>query len=352
MTLRILQVMAGAETGGAETAFIDMVLALHEAGVKQQAVTRKNARNERLKQAGIPVFELPFGAALDIYTPHAMKKIIAGFKPHIVQTWMSRAAQKTPASPDKSYLKLSRLGGYYKMKYFKTTNYFTTITPKIRDYLISNGVAPDHVRHINNFAEVPQDAKPIARETLDTPANAFVLLSLSRLHEAKGLDTLIKAVAPLENIHVWLAGEGPERENLIALARKLNIGSRVHFLGWRDDRDALLKSCDAVVFPSRYEPFGTTFVQAWAARKPLITTNSDGPAAFVQNNEDGLMVAIDDTPALTNAIHTLQQSPDLQKKLVAAGWQRYENEFTKQNCVNGYLDYYAEILRAQGIRTE
>ncbi|MBI1326134.1 MAG: glycosyltransferase [Alphaproteobacteria bacterium] len=351
MIPRVLQVMAGAETGGAETAFADMVLALHEAGVPQQVVTRKNTRNESLIQAGIPVFTLPFGSLIDIYTSFALRGIIRRFKPDIVQTWMSRAAQHTPADK-KHYMKVSRLGGYYKMKYFRTTDYFTTITPKIRDYLTENGVSPAHVRHINNFAEVPQDTAPVTRESLNTPENAFVVLALSRLHKAKGLDTLIKTVAPLKNTHVWLAGEGPDREKLEALAQAEGAANRIHFLGWRDDRDALLKACDAVAFPSRYEPFGTTFVQAWAARKPLVTTASDGPAAFVRDGEDGLMVPIDNIDALREAIDRLQKDSARQTKLINNGWQRYQNEFTKTRAVEAYLDYYRHILRAEGLRLE
>ena len=92
----ILHIMAGAAHGGAETACIDMVLAMHESGQRVGLVTRTNPRNQRLIDAGIPVYTLPFGGAIDIYTPFALKRIFKQFRPQIVQTWMSRAAAKTP----------------------------------------------------------------------------------------------------------------------------------------------------------------------------------------------------------------------------------------------------------------
>jgi hypothetical protein len=87
---------------------------------------------------------------------------------------MSRASWKTPANPAR-YLKISRLGGYYDLKYYRTTDYFTTITPGIREYLMNRGIAGERIRHINNFAETEPVAKPLRKRDLNTPEDAPVL---------------------------------------------------------------------------------------------------------------------------------------------------------------------------------
>jgi glycosyltransferase involved in cell wall biosynthesis len=341
--------MAGAKHGGAETAFVDMCLALHETGEDIAVATRANdLRVGQLRDAGIAVYELPFGGAIDIYTPWRLKKIIRDFAPQIVQTWMSRAAQKTPNWRDNRaaapYLTVARLGNYYGMKYFRSCDYFTTITPMIRDYLIEQGVAPDDVRHINNFAETENVYIPVDRAALDTPAAAPLLLSLGRLHRAKAFDTLLRAVAQAPGVYLWIAGEGPDRAPLESLRTELGLEGRVRFLGWRDDRAALLQTADICVFPSRFEPFGTVFVQAWAQKTPLITTAADGPRQFVRDGEDGLMVPVDDVVALRDAIVRLAGDPALRARLAAAGHARYEAEFTRGQSVRAYLSFYLEIL--------
>jgi len=126
--MRILQVLAGGDHGGAETAFVDMCIAMHEAGEIIEVVTRANPiRVPRLEQAGIKVHLLPFGGRFDIYTSWAMRTIIKAFKPDIVQTWMARAADKTPKwQPSMGippYMTVARLGGYYKLKYFRNTDF-------------------------------------------------------------------------------------------------------------------------------------------------------------------------------------------------------------------------------------
>ena len=92
-------------------------------------------------------------------------------------------------------------------------------------------------------------------------------LALARLHEKKGLDTLLDATAKVPGLYVWIAGEGPLEAELKAHCTRLGLDDRVRFLGWRNDRGALLAASTFVAFPSRYEPFGTVTVDAWAASR-------------------------------------------------------------------------------------
>lgn len=343
--MKILQVMAGAEHGGAETAFADTCIALHEAGHTVEVATRAHpARRKRLEGAGLRVHSLPFGGRIDLYTRWKLAGIISAFRPAIVQTWMSRAAMHIPAHDVRDYVAVSRLGGYYGLKYFRNTDYFTTITPDIRRYLIEGGIHPDRVRHINNFAETEAAGAPLPRASLDTPESAPLLLALGRLHTAKAFDTLLRALAQCPGIYLWIAGEGPERENLERLKDELNLADRVRLLGWRDDRAALLQACDICVFPSRYEPFGTVFVQAWAQRRPLICTAAQGPVQYVRDGRDALMTPVDDVPALATAIRRLAADRALGGALAEAGFARYQAEFTKEKTLSAYISFYEWTL--------
>ncbi len=355
--LRVIHVMAGAEDGGAEMAYIDMCLAMHERskkhgpdfGMQVIAACRPNAtRNPILKNAGIPVYEFPFGGLFDFRTASGLKRLFRDVKPDIVQTWMSRAAQKLPSKPElaKRPVYLSRLGGYYTIgKYFKKTDVFIGNTPDLRRHIIDSGIAADHVFHLNNFAETEADTTPVNRQTLNTPDDAFVFLTLARLHRAKGLDTLLHAAKALpEHCYLWIAGAGPEEQALKTLCHTLGLDGRVRFLGWRTDRGALLSACDAVAFPSRYEPFGSTFVQAWAARRPLVTTASDGPRQYVVDGQDCLCVAIDDPAALATAMRRVMDDPALCEAITERGYDRYVAEFEKDKIVDAYLNLYRECL--------
>lgn len=350
--MKILQVMAGAEHGGAEMAFVDMCVALHEAGEEIEVVTRANdVRVPLLHDAGLTVHTAPFGGAVDVYTNWRVGKIISKFQPQIVQTWMSRAALKTPnwssLKTSQRYLSVARLGGYYKVSNFRNMDYFVTITPDLKRHLVDGGVMAEKVRFINNFAETEKNVGVIRKSDLGTPDDAPVLLTLARLHENKALDVLIRALPRLPGVHAWLAGEGPDRAKLEKLAEECGVAERVKFLGWRTDRAALLRAADICVFASRIEPFGTVFAQAWAEKTPVIVSDADGPRQFCRDGEDSLMVPRDDVDALGNAIARLLGDKALQQTLVKNGYQRYLNEFTRDKCVSAYMGFYLDMLKRE-----
>ena len=349
--MKIIQIMAGNKAGGAETAFIDMCIAMHQSGQDIEVITRKNeARLARLSDVGIVYHTLPFGGFIDGYTKHAIKKIIQKSQPDIVQTWMSRAAVKTPhwqkVKTSKEYKTVARLGGYYDLKYFKAMDYFVAVTPDLKDLIIKNGVDKNRITQINNFAETEEDIIPINRKDLNTPSDATVLLSLARLHENKALDIVIESLKDLPNTYLWLAGDGPLKEELRSQVKDLGLEKRVKFLGWRNDRSALLQAADICVFVSRQEPFGSVFIQSWANKTPVIVSDAEGPKQFCQDGVDSLMIPKNNAKALTEAIQKLQDDNVLQMKLVNQGYQKYLNEFTKEKSVQAYLDYYKKILSA------
>jgi len=350
--MKILQVMAGAGHGGAETAFVDTCIAMRDSGQDVSVITRDNPiRVPQLQSAGIEVHTAPFSGAFDVFTPWRIGKVISAFQPIIVQTWMSRAAKKTPnwtqnKAPQR-YLVVSRLGGYYGIKNFQSADYFTTITPDIKRYLVDGGIDGKRVRHINNFAETEDAPAPADRAALDTPADAPLILTLARLHESKALDIALKALTELPDAYLWMAGEGPDRESLETLAATLGVTSRVRFLGWRTDRAALLKAADICLFASRYEPFGTVFAQGWAQRTPVIVSDADGPRQFCRDGEDCLMVPRDDAPAIAAAVRRLMADPALRQRVVETGYNRYRAEFTKEKTVSEYVGFYLDILKRE-----
>lgn len=352
--MRILQVMAGAQHGGAETAFVDMCIALHEAGEHVEAVTRSSKiRVPALEAAGIKVHVLPFGGAIDVFTPWRIQKIIQQFRPDIVQGWMSRACEKIPAWSSGTdvprYLTVGRLGSAYKLKYFKNMDYFVAITPDLKKYLVESGIEESRVRHINNFAEVEPVEKPVRRSDFGTPEGVPLLLGLGRLHPAKAFDTLIKVAEELPGVHVWIAGEGPQRGQLERLIGELGLEDRVKLLGWRTDRAALLQACDICTFISRKEGFGTVFVQAWAQKTPVVVCDAEGPRQYVRHREDGMVAPVDDVAAIRKCILDILADKAFAEKLAENGYIRYKKEFTKESCLREYLRYYHEVRAREGL---
>ncbi len=339
--MKVLQAMAGAEFGGAEAFFMRLVLALHRAGLDQRVLIREHpGRAQAFQQAGLKPVELPFGGMLDRRTGRAFKHEIKTFQPQIVMTWMNRASRFCPKG---SFVQVARLGGYYDLKYYKTCGHLIANTEDIARHIVENGWPEDRVHYLPNFVSEDR-AAPFDRKTLYTPENAVLVLALGRLHENKGFDVLMRALSRVPNTYLWLAGEGPLREDLEKLAEDLGIKPRVRFLGWREDTPALFAACDLFVCPSRHEPLGNVVIEAWAQGLPVIAADSMGPGTLIEHMDSGVLVPVDDANGLAHAIRGVIEDPNLADHIARRGRQVYEQRFTEQQVVARYLDFFQSVV--------
>ncbi|MBX7199247.1 MAG: glycosyltransferase [Rhodospirillaceae bacterium] len=338
--MRVLQVMASGRHGGAELFYEDLVPALAKAGAEQVGVIRPYPdRAAILRQAGCRVTMLKFGGPLDLVTRFKLAKIARTEQPDIAMGWMNRACNDLPTGP---WVNVGRLGGYYDLKYYRRCTQLICNTPDICDYVVRAGRKADAVHYIPNFCPV-RDEPPVDRALLGGEA-APVLLILARLHPAKGIDVALRALPEIKDAVLWIAGDGPDEAKLKRLTADLGLGNRVRFLGWRDDRSALLKAADVCLLPSRMEPFGNVVLNAWAHGVPLVASMSQGPGKLVQDGDDGLLVPVDNAGALAARVKAVLGDRALAKRLTAGGLRRTAAEFSESAVVERYLAIYRAFL--------
>jgi glycosyltransferase involved in cell wall biosynthesis len=332
--MRLLQAMAGARHGGAEAFFERFAAAMQRAGQEQLAVMRHEERAARLAASGVATRTLRFGGALDLLTPWRFRGICRDWRPDVVLTWMSRA---TSACPRGEFVHVARLGGYYDLRHYRACDHLVGNTRDIVAWMVREGWPAERAHYLPNFVAMPEAAK------LKRPKDARLALALGRLHRNKAFDVLIGAIAAIPDLHLWIAGEGPERAALEAQAAPL--GDRVRFLGWRDDTGALLATADLLVCPSRHEPLGNVVIEGWAARRPVVAAASVGPAALIKDGENGILVPVDDAPALAAALERVAGDEALGDRLAASGWRAYESEFTEGAVIARWRDFLEDVAR-------
>jgi glycosyltransferase involved in cell wall biosynthesis len=145
------------------------------------------------------------------------------------------------------------------------------------------------------------------------------ILMVSRLTPLKRADLFIQALATPEGrgIKAVIGGEGEERARLQRMIVSLGLADRVTLAGHLGERDLVdhLARCRAVCFPPRDEDYGFVTVEAFAARKPVVTCrDSGGPAELVQEGLYGFVT--DPTPeALASALRRLMDDAFLANRL-------------------------------------
>ncbi|MFT8804124.1 MAG: glycosyltransferase [Acetobacter aceti] len=354
-TPHILQVMAARGHGGAELYSTDVILGLHKAGVRQTVVLHPDApRLKELEDAGLAIETDILKRPVPLWRKWRMTKLVRQLEPSLIHCWMRRAAESMPANA--SHLSGNRpvigwFGNYRDLKPYTHCTHLVGCTPDIAERMradpdwhpADNATATDRIFSAPTFSSVtPEPALP--REELDTPQDARVLLTLSRLHEAKGLETLISAMQQLPDCYLWMAGDGPLRAALEEQARQEGVTDRIRFAGWRTDRGALLAASDICVLPSRYEPFGTVILDAWSTKTPLVACAAAGPRAYVRTGENGMLTPIDDLPALVSALRSVLDDSTLRDRIVSGGLADYEHGFTPQAVIDRWRAIYDTCL--------
>jgi glycosyltransferase involved in cell wall biosynthesis len=338
--MRVLHVIAGAEVGGAETFAQDAIEALAARGVPQMVVCRPWPRAlARYATLGIEIHPMRFRWHERLLGgPRRIRALAERFGADLVHAWMSRAASFIPAEMPCPVV--GWFGDTYDLKYFAHCDTFFGVTPDIVAHIARHGIPPERALLTNTFGTMP-DSAPVDRAALGVPPGAPLLLVLARLHPVKGIDTFLRALAAVPGPFAWIAGDGPERGTYERQCQQLGLSGRVRFLGWRNDRKALLEACDIVVLPSRYEPFGTVILEAWAMRRPLVATRADGARQYVRDGETGLLCGIDDVAGLAGCLRRVADDAALRARLAEAGHRRYSAEFTRDIVLGRLLDAYA-----------
>lgn len=350
---RLMQVMLSSQEGGAETFFEKLCLALADAGIRQYVVMEPNPRRQALLAAHplVEVRLIRFRGLREIPGRIRIARHVRRVRPSLILTWMDRAVKRAP----RGYCPVvARLGGYYGLDRYRGCDRLIGNTPDLVDYFLKNGIPPDRVECIPNFGDIaqgnasPDQARRAIRASLGVPEHHRLLLALGRLHPAKAQDTLIRAIVPIPEVSVMIAGEGPLRAELETLTRELGVAERVHLLGWRTDTADLFAAADICVFPSRVEPFGNVVVESWAQRVPLIAARSVGPAWLVEDGVDGLLFDIDQVAQLTRHIQTMIARPELGMRLVEAGQDKLRRRFSREAIVGRYIAMFDGVVERYG----
>lgn len=180
------------------------------------------------------------------------------------------------------------------------------------------------------------------------PSNGPTVLFIGRHEERKGLSTLLEAVPELpEDVTVWVAGEGPQTQEL----RERHRDPRIEWLGRIDDdeRDRRLAGASVFCAPSLGgESFGVILLEAMAAGTPVVASAIPGYAK-VATPDDGepaaLLVEPGDPVALGAALRRVLSDPGCASALRVAGAER-SSGFDLEHLCDLYLDLYRQVIAA------
>jgi glycosyltransferase involved in cell wall biosynthesis len=219
---------------------------------------------------------------------------------HMFGAWWAAAVATPPGTPlvaseHNQYLWPDRPYEDELRDALERVDIFFAHGPSARDTVIANGFPLERLREgispVSGMRSLPIAGLPSPR-----------IVFAGRLHDDKGPDVLIEAIALLRDPPPTLIlGEGILRAGLQARVRELGLEERVRFLGWVPDPGAYIAGATVLAIPSRDEAFSQTAIIGLAHGVPVIGTEVDGfPATLGEGR--GTLVAPEDPQALATAI--------------------------------------------------
>jgi L-malate glycosyltransferase len=220
---------------------------------------------------------------------------------------------------------------------------FVAINPEVREELQAEGVSPERIVEIPNGVE----EGPV-RPRHDARGTARVVF-VGRLHEQKGIDTLLSAAVHVRRRRPDLAfrfdllGEGPEEARLRERVVHLGLDGYVRFRGNRDDVVAQLATADVFVLPSRAEGISNALLEASSVGTPVVVSDLPGNRVVVEHERTGLVVPVGESGPLADALIRLLEDEEFRERLGAAGRRTIEGRFTIGAVASAYTSLYGEL---------
>ncbi len=246
-----------------------------------------------------------------------------------------------------------RLTRFLQRRWWKWCTKIISCSEFLRQILVCHhGVAPDKVQRIFNAYHGPAtesvtETRGAAREALGLEPERRYLLTICRLMGWKRVDGILEALAGLpEDVQLLVAGDGDMEEEWKALAQRLGVGDRAHFLGNVPHAriPLYIRAADVFVLNSEYEGLSHTLLEVLVLGTPIVASGVCGNPEVVEDRVNGLLVDPADPGTLRRALEELLGDEALGRGFVEAGLRR-AGEFERATT---FSEVEAVLTRASG----
>jgi glycosyltransferase involved in cell wall biosynthesis len=292
----------------------------------------------RARAEGFPVHPVPMRGTWDVPSALALAAIHRDQRPDVVHWHAARAhalgALASLLTPGPARVLSRRVifpvrrSPGSRLLYALPIDRIAAISEAVRDALVRSGVDAAKIDVVPSGIELPPPRDPAERvglrRALGCDGEDVVAITVAALGEGKGHRELLRALetaaARAPRLTLWIAGEGPLRPELESMARAL--GARVQFLGFRADIHSLLHAADVFCLATRSEGLGSSILEAMAAGLPVVATRVGGVPEVVDDQRTGILVPLDDSAGLSEALVRMAGDRCLREEMGTAGHSR------------------------------
>lgn len=356
--MRVLQICSARQIGGGEKHLVDLSNALQERGHEIFFALAPDSPVEKLLEnvESKNVLLTKMRNALNVFAARRIARFVAQNNIEIIHAHIARDYP------------IAALAAKISRKPFVLTRHVLFPLNRLQKYALQNVggiIAPskaiaDALRRQNLFSSESIetiyngiDLKHFA-PTNKEPTATFTVGTIGHLAPIKGHDIFVRAAAIIRqkrtDIRFIIVGEdksksGENRRALENLIAENNLQNHLELRGWTDDVRAILNQLDLFVSAARSEPFGLVIVEAMAAQIPVVATRSEGATEIIEDGTSGILVELENSENLAQAILDLADDPSHRNHLANGGRRRVEDCFSLEKMVAETEAFYRRVLQ-------
>ncbi len=241
--------------------------------------------------------------------------------------------------------------------------HFVAVSETVRDSIMRHlRVDPGQISVIYNaigeeaFSTMPEEERRRHRAAWGLRGDAFLFVTVGKLHPDKGHPFLIRAFAGVfrrhPHVRLWIVGEGSFRKTLEDLVQSLGLQNAVSFLGRRLDVKNLLSACDGFVFPTLSEGMPFCLLEAMASGRPVLATNIGPNQEAIQDGQTGFLVPPGDSHALEAKLEMMLSHPDQLQRMAQEGRSYVQRKFSALQAARRLESLYETLRNGKRHRWE
>lgn len=366
--IRIVFCITELDVGGAERALVTLATGLDREQFSPTVICLgpEAALCVPLREAGIEVYCLNAKSVFNVGILFRLIGLLRKLKPDILQTFLFHAnilgrvaGWFAGVKHVFSGIRVAEKRSRWYLRIDRWTNFLVTgnvcVSQAVADFTIrEGGIRKEKICVIPNGVDIERfdNATPLdLTAELGIPDNATVIVFVGRLDPQKGIRVLMETIPTIlrefPSAHFLFVGEGGERPWLEQQIAQLDVGSRIHLIGFREDIPAILKAADLLVLPSLWEGMPNVLLESMAAALPVVVTDVEGVSELLGDGEFGVVVSPDDVKHLEAGIRTLLNSPEQCADLSESSYLHVKENFTTISTKKNYAELYLSTLDSE-----
>lgn len=234
----------------------------------------------------------------------------------------------------------------YKKIYKDKIDFIITPSEFYREKLIEDGISKEKIEAIHNFINIEE-------YNIEKKDEGYGLY-FGRLSKEKGILNLMEAIKNLKDGVLYIAGEGPEKENIIKFINENKLQERVRLLGFLDSckiKKYVANSRFVVVPSIWYENCPYSILETLAIGKPIIGSKIAGIPELIDDNMSGLLYEYNNVEELTEKMNILYENQSLANQLGENAKKIAQQKYSKEKYYNKINDIYNKVLDG-GLKNE